>query len=81
MTQEDAAKTLWYCFYEPVDSKIQIDPNTGKPEQILMFRNDSGKPILPNKATSEQLKQHRDKLIGKDFRFTWPDLPAGARYL
>jgi hypothetical protein len=73
--EEDAAKALWYSFYEPVLSTLYRD------EVILMFRSESGELVLPTKANADELPRRRDRLIGKDFRFTVPTLPKGAKYI
>lgn len=75
MTQQQAAKMLWNYFYEWIPSKIQ--PN----ELIAMFRCMDGKLILPTESFEHELQQHRDWLIGKDFRWVYHRLPMGAHYL
>ena len=75
MTERLAVHLLWNYFYEIIPSKVFPK------ERILMFRNEAGKLVLPTQADKDEMQRHRDKLIGKDFRFTWLDLPQGARYV
>lgn len=66
MDQVEAAQILWNCVY--VYYECPWDPK----ERLRGFMR--GGKLLPDRyATKEELTAVRDRLLGKDFRFTWPE--------
>lgn len=80
MPERDALALLWNHFYEHLDPSDPSPPS--RPGcKIPWFRSESGKLVLPSQADPAEMQRHRDRLIGRNFRFTWPYLPDGAHYV
>lgn len=76
MKQSDAAAILQAYFYEWVPNSIRVTNHQGEP---IRFARVGGK--LSTECSAAELADRRSRLLPKDFRFTWSDLPPGARYV
>ena len=64
-TQREAARLLMGMLYKDGNDRLFLPTDRG---------------LVPIECCMDEVNARRDKLIGKDFRFTWPDLPRGAKY-
>ena len=48
---------------------------------VFYFRRAGGEVVREAEASPEEINARRDALLGSTFRFTWPDIPKGARRL
>ena len=65
LLERDAAKALQGYFYEWRDL-----PGGGGRGPAEYFRAEAGDLVLPCRASMAEMRGHRDRLIGRDFRFT-----------